>query len=68
MCAPVLSEACALAVPSLTLPQFYVVEYSVYDSPFNEIVSRERLRPPNPNPAATFYRYSLPLPEDVRTM
>lgn len=68
MCAPVLSEACALAVPSLTLPQFYVVEYSVYDSPFNEIVSRERLRPPNPNPAATFYRYSLPLPEDVRTI
>ncbi|XP_069623666.1 RNA-binding protein FXR2-like [Ranitomeya imitator] len=47
---------------------FYVVEYYVYDSPYNEIVSRERLRVPNQNPAASFYRYSLALPEDVRTI
>ncbi|XP_069805917.1 RNA-binding protein FXR2 isoform X2 [Dendropsophus ebraccatus] len=47
---------------------FYVVEYYVYEAPFNEIVSRERLRPPNPNQAASFYQYSLPLPEDVRTI
>ncbi|XP_073507180.1 RNA-binding protein FXR2-like isoform X1 [Phyllobates terribilis] len=47
---------------------FYVVEYYVYDSPYNEIVSRERLRVPNPSPAASFYRYSLALPEDVRTI
>ncbi|XP_075703525.1 RNA-binding protein FXR2-like isoform X2 [Rhinoderma darwinii] len=50
---------------------FYVIEYYVYDSPYNEIVSRERLRLPNQNEAATqqtFYRYSLPLPEDVRVI
>ncbi|CAN2390790.1 Fragile X mental retardation, partial [Pristimantis euphronides] len=47
---------------------FYVVEYCIYDLPYNEIVSRERLRLPNQNPAATFYRYSLPLPEDIRAI
>ncbi|XP_040271800.1 fragile X mental retardation syndrome-related protein 2 [Bufo bufo] len=47
---------------------FYVVEYYVHDSPFNEIISRERLRVPNQNQAPNFYRYSLPLPEDVRSI
>ncbi|XP_066450047.1 RNA-binding protein FXR2-like isoform X2 [Eleutherodactylus coqui] len=47
---------------------FYVVEYYIYDAPFNEIVSRERLRLPNPSPAVPFYRYSLPLPEDVHSI
>ncbi|XP_071988024.1 RNA-binding protein FXR2-like [Engystomops pustulosus] len=47
---------------------FYVIEYYIYDSPYNEIVSRERLRVPNQSPPTAFYRYSLPLPEDVRSI
>ncbi|KAM9313358.1 RNA-binding protein FXR2 [Gastrophryne carolinensis] len=47
---------------------FYVIEYSVSNSPFNEIVTLDRLRPINRSPMATkdsFYKYSLAVPEDL---
>ncbi|XP_075062263.1 RNA-binding protein FXR2 isoform X2 [Mixophyes fleayi] len=47
---------------------FYVIEYSVSDSPYNEIVNQSRLRPLNQNEmatSATFFKYSVPLPEDL---
>ncbi|XP_063786737.1 RNA-binding protein FXR2 isoform X2 [Pseudophryne corroboree] len=50
---------------------FYVIEYSVSDSPYNEIVSHSRLRPLNQNAMATsgtFFKYSVPLPEDLCTI
>ncbi|CAH2272401.1 fragile X mental retardation syndrome-related 2 [Pelobates cultripes] len=48
---------------------FYVIEYTSCDSPYNEIVSLDRIRPLNTNEKATsktFFKLSVPIPEDLR--
>uniref|UniRef100_A0A8C5RD12 Agenet-like domain-containing protein n=1 Tax=Leptobrachium leishanense TaxID=445787 RepID=A0A8C5RD12_9ANUR len=48
---------------------FYVIEYTSCDAPYNEIVSLDRIRPINTNQATTrqmFFKLSVPVPEDLR--
>ncbi|XP_077327119.1 RNA-binding protein FXR2-like [Lithobates pipiens] len=46
---------------------FYVIEYSVCNAPYNEIVTADRLRPVNQNQVGRiFFKYCLPIPEDLR--
>ncbi|XP_053319146.1 RNA-binding protein FXR2 [Spea bombifrons] len=48
---------------------FFVVERSASGSPYNEIVSLDRIRPLNPHKEATsntFFKLSVPVPEDLR--
>lgn len=48
---------------------FYVLEYVGWDTTYTEIVSSDRLRPKNTNPAiekGMFFKFEIEVPEEVR--
>lgn len=49
--------------------EFYVLEYVDFETSYNEIVSKERIRHKNENPPlerSMFHKFEIEVPEDVR--